>query len=198
MYKCMLVYITIIGLMGCRVTYELNKDDLKWNPYKGGEVLVFQSSQGDSDTIFVKEVRTTSVPNDPLAIFQKYHDVLNVNVKHSDPKSINEHRYLENCFFELTATNDHNTIFGFSLAAKNSWFYTDSFFKKDLEMLSIGELITKNNIYKDVIKLEPKSNRYYDRDEFIVAVYWSKNTGYVRFDLKNGVYWELMNPHMSR
>ncbi len=193
MYKYILVCIIIFGIIGCRTTYKLSKDDLRFNPYKGGEALIFKSSQGDIDTIFIREVTITSVPNDPLAILPKYHDVLNVNVKHSDPTSINGHRYLESCFFELTATNDHNTIFGFNLAAKKALFYADSFFKEDLEKLSIVELITKAFTYKDVIKLAPQSLKYYERDEFIVAVYWSKKTGYVRFDLKNGLYWELTN-----
>lgn len=190
-YRYILISISTLGIMGCHSTYKLSKDDLKWNPYKGSELLIFESNQGSIDTIFVGKVSKDRVPNDPLAIAPKYHEVLDVIVKHSNPVSINTHNYLENSFLNLYATSDRNTIIRFDFAAKNSWFYAESYYKNDLNKLPVQKLTIKNLTYEDVIKLEPQSMKFYERDEFVTAVYWSKSKGYVRYDLKNGIYWEL-------
>lgn len=195
MYKSILFCISVIGIFGCSPTYKLNKEDLEWNPYEGGEILIFQSNKDDIDTIFIKEVKKESVPVDPLAIFQKYYEVLDVYVKHSNPTPIHEHNYVENSFLNIAATSDKNTIIDFDLAAKNSSFYASSYYKKDIDMLPVRKLVTKKFTYNDVIILEPQSLEYYERDEFITAVYWSKGNGYVRYDLKNGVFWELIKKY---
>ncbi len=187
----LLISTAILVISGCRNTYKLSKDDLSWNPYHGGESLIFQSNRGDIDTVFIKEVRHSSVPTDPLAIFQSYREVLEVVAKHSDPVSINGQRYLENSFLKLYSTDNKNTILTFSFAAKKSWFYADSYFKNDIERLANIELVTQSFKYTDVIKLEPQNIEYLNRPEFILAMYWSKTKGYVRYDLKNGLYWEL-------
>ena len=192
MLRLFIMILNFISIISCKSKEKLSKGDLKWNPYKGGEVLVFQNNQGTTDTIFVNAIKKESVPDDPLSIFQKYYEVLNVVVKHSNPITVNEHNYLESSFFELSASDGHDTFVSFHLAAKGAWFYSSSSFSgKYLENMPVMTLKTKNFIYDDVIKLESQSIDYYDRDEFITALYWSKSKGYVRYDLKNGVYWEL-------
>ena len=192
MYRFMTIATLMFGMFGCSKTSKLNIADLKWNPYKGGEVLVFHSNQGDTDTIFVQNVRRAKTDDDPLAMFPNQSEVLNVIVKHTDPIPPNRNQgYSEDSFFELWAASDKNTRIRFKLSAKNSWFYGDYYHKNDLENLTTTTLTTKSITYNDVIVLEPQSKEYYDRDAFVTAVYWSKSKGYVRYDLKNGVYWEL-------
>lgn len=192
MFRVMSIIILMLHTLGCTKTDKLNADDLKWNPYKGGEVLVFNSNQGDTDTIFVKSIEKAKAVNDNLAIFPKHHEILNVSVQHTDPTPPNRAQgYSEDFFFDLYATNDKNTIISFDLMAKNAWFYADSYYKNELEKLPITTLSSKNFTYTDVIKLEPQSQEFYERDEFVTVVYWSKSKGYIRYDLKNGVYWEL-------
>ncbi len=191
-YKPFAIVTVLLGILGCSKTYKLNSDDLKRNPYNGGEILIFQNNHGMTDTIFIKSVNRTKTVDDNLSVFPNYHESLDVMVKHSDPTPPNEQRYLESSFFNLYATNDKNTIFTFSLAAKNSWFYADTYYKNDLDKLSVQKFTGKNFVYEDVIKLEPQRMEYFERNEFVTAVYWSKSKGYVGYDLKNGVHWELV------
>jgi len=151
---------------------------------------VFKSNSGDFDTIFVKEITKGKVEDDPLAVNPNYYEQLDVIVRHSDP-TWGVHRYLENSFLGLSAAGDGNTIISFDLAAKKSWFYADSYYKNDLNKCPTQTLQGKNWEFNDVIKLQPQSQKYFERDEFITAAYWSKSKGYIRYDLKNGVFWEL-------
>lgn len=179
--------------IGCGKNYNLSKSDLKWNPYKGGEVLVFHCNKGDTDTIIVQAIETAKVDSDPLAPFPNHQEILNVIVKHSTP--FNSKQKMEDSFVRLEAVKDKNTLVSFKLLAKNSWFYSESYYINDLNKLKENAMTIKGNIYSDVIVIEPQENikkEYYDeRDEFVTKLYWSKSKGYIRYDLKNGVYWEL-------
>lgn len=197
MLKLLSFFVALPMLTGCK-TSKLSEDDLKWNPYKGNEVLIFENNNGDMDTIFILKVHKEKVSDDPLATMPKYHETLSIGVRHSDPTPPDGgHRYLEGTFFRLTSTENKNTHISFDLAAKKAWFYSGNYYKEELKKLPAIELSTKNFKYNDIIKLEPKSVEYADRNEFITAVYWSKSNGYIRFDLKNGVYWELIKKYSS-
>lgn len=180
---------------GCGKNYSLSKSDLRWNPYKGGEVLVFKSNQGDTDTIYVRIIEKAKTDDDPLAASPNKREVLNVVVKHTNPTPTNSKDQMEDSFLELYAARDKNTLIDFDLMAKNSWFYGESFYINDLNRLKESTLDINGNIYKDVVVIEPQEkirNEYYDeREEFVTKIYWSKSKGYIRYDLKNGVFWEL-------
>jgi hypothetical protein len=191
MLKISVIALLLCMLPACSSTYRLSPDDIKWNPYKGGEVLVFQSNNGNTDTLFVKEVETAKTPTDNLALFPNHREILNVVVTHTRPIPFNTEERMEDSFFELYGTKDKNTLINFQFKARNAWFYSESYYKKDLEKSAALQLTTKNAVYFDVIKLEPASKEYADRNEFVTALYWSRSKGYVRFDLKNNVYWEL-------
>ena len=198
MLKISLVVFWLLFMTSSCKSYKLTRDDLKWNPYKGNEILVFQNDNGDIDTIFVISVERLKNPDDPLAVSPNYHESVEVMVKHSDPTPPNDHRYLQSPFLKLYSAKDKNTLINFALTAKNAWFYSGKYNKNELEKLATAELVTKNFKYDDVLRLVPKSMEYFERDEFITTVYWSKKDGYVRFDLKNGVYWELIKKYSLR
>jgi hypothetical protein len=191
MHRNVLIIMALFFL-GCSDNYRLTENDLRWNPYRGGEVLVFHSNNGDTDTINVQTIETAYVDSDPLDAFPNHQEILDVIVKHSTP--FESEQKMEESFLLLEA-GDKNTLIDFNLMAKNSWFYGESYYIDDLNKLAETELVTKKYIYKDVVIIEPqediKKEYLEERDEFITKIYWSKSKGYIRYDLKNGVYWEL-------
>lgn len=47
-----------------------------------------------------------------------------------------------------------------------------------------------NDIY--IIGYDDYANDFYNRSNFVTKIYWSKSEGLIRYDKKDGVYWELM------
>ena len=187
--------VLLFVLFGCAKNYKLSKTDIKWNPYKGGELLIFHNNKGGTDTIFVIGIEKGKSEDDPLAFFPNQIEVLSIVAKHKRPIPTNSNEWMEDSFLELSAGKDNTTLIEFKLLAKNAWFYSDSYYVNELDKLPETSLILKNNIYNDVIIIEPqesiKKKYYKERDEFVTKIYWSKSKGYIRYDLKDDVYWEL-------
>lgn len=47
-----------------------------------------------------------------------------------------------------------------------------------------------NDIY--IIGYDNYANDFYNRSNFVTKIYWSKSEGLIRYDKKDGVYWELI------
>jgi len=180
-------------MTSCSRTIKLDEKDFRWIPYKGNETLVFSSTTGDTDTIFLSGSNRQITPNDPLAVFPTNFEHFSISARHSDPSPPNgNHRYLEGAFLQLSAFKNKQAYLSIDLAAKDSWFYGGNFLElKDLDTIEQSTLNTKSNIYTDIIVLTPESNEYFDRSNFLIKVYWSKSNGLIRFDKKDSVYWEL-------
>jgi hypothetical protein len=74
------------------------------------------------------------------------------------------------------------------LIIEDSWFYGDSWLDiSDFEKMSTIDFLG----FKDILVFEDKIGEYKDRDNHIERFYWSKDYGYVRYELKNGYFWEL-------
>jgi len=182
--------------LGCK-RYDLSVHDLEWNPYKEGEILIFENNHHIRDSIFVLSIEKTKKADDPLSISPDYLESLDVIVRHTDPVSV-EPRYIQNTFLSLFATKAKNTHINFRLAMRNAWFYAGDYSVSELNGLPTKSLTVGNIVYDDVIKLEPKSSEFVDRDEFVTSVYWSKNRGYIRIDLRKGDIWELINSQRNQ
>ncbi len=178
--------------------YKLSQDDLSWQPYKGGEVLTFQSNTGELDTIFVnpKIIRETKPFGSDWRIFPDKFESICVLVKSSDPnppKGTN-HRYIESCILKITKTIEANECWiQFLFTAKDAWFYDNSRNKSELIKLQKNNLNTKNKNYDDVIIIKPRNSKYESRINNIEKLYWSLSEGYIRYDLKDNKYWELIS-----
>src|SRR5436190_8074493 len=89
--------IILLLLTSCSKTIKLSEDDFKWIPYKGNETLVFNSSTGDADTIFLVGTDQHSNPSDPLDVFPTKLEHFTILAKYSDPSSSHQ-RYLKGEF----------------------------------------------------------------------------------------------------
>jgi hypothetical protein len=186
-----------IVLTSCGKNIKLTAKDLRWIPYKGNETLVFGSNTGDTDTIFLLGTNRQTVPSDPLDVFPTNLEHFTIASRQSDPSPPSgNHRYLENEFLELSASEDKSPYLTLHHAGKDAWFYGGGFmYLKDLDTIKFISLATKLKTYNDIILLNPESNEYSDRSNFITKVYWSKSEGLIRYDKQDSVYWELQKKY---
>lgn len=191
--KIILTFLISIFLISCGKTIRLTDKDFRWIPYKGNETLVFNSNVGDADTIFLLGTDRQTSPSDPLDAFPTNLDHFTIASRHSDPSPPSgNHRYLESIFLEVSASKEKSPYLTLHHAGKDAWFYGGGFMElKDLDTIKFISLLTKQKPYNDIILLNPESNEYSDRSNFITKVYWSKSEGLIRYDKKDSVYWEL-------
>ncbi len=189
--------LVLIVLTSCGKTIRLADKDFRWIPYNGSETLVFGSNTGDTDTIFFLGTSRQTVPSDPLDAFPTNLEHFTIAARHSDPSPPSgNHRYLESAFLELSASEYESPYLTLHHTGKDAWFYGGGFMElKDLDTIKFISLATKLKTYHDIVLLNPESNEYSDRSDFITKVYWSKSEGLIRYDKKEAVYWELIKKY---
>jgi hypothetical protein len=180
--------------MSCGGHYKLSDNDYKWIQYSGNETLVFNSNNGEADTIFFLKKDTMTAYSEPENPFGIPFEEVSIFCRHSDAAPPDgKHRYLENPFLELEKSKDRNASLHFSLCAKDATFYKLSGLKID----SLGNQApktfqTKYKAYNDVYVVDDDDwLNFKQRSDYITKIYWSKSEGLIRFDKQNGVYWEL-------
>ncbi len=194
--------ILFVALSSCVRNYKIPKEDYSLLPYTGKEILVFRSSKGDTDTIFLQGKSTFSSWTSTWDVFPKNAEHCIILAKSSDPSPPNgKQRYLDSLNF-ITLLNDGETKIQIKFTAKDAWFYCDSVYTK--QTLTNTKNITlniKGTSYKDVIILTPNKNvqekyngTYSDRPNTIYKLYWSRKDGIIRYDKKDE-YWELIKKY---
>lgn len=178
-----------IFLLGCSSRYSINKVDYKLNPYTGNEILVFESSKNNRDTIFLKGVENFYVRNDPLAFFPDKYELYEVRCTRSDP---NYDRYLDGkMLFALGATSKEETRLRFEILLKGSWYYTpSSFLKHEFDSIPNQKLVINQTEYDDV-KIILADDNYEHRDNYVKQFYWSVSKGFLGLDKKDE-QWRLV------
>jgi hypothetical protein len=67
--KLILIFsIFLLVLLYCGM--KIRKEDNKYIPYKGNEILVFQSNKNELDTIFLTGISKFNACYDPLSLFK--------------------------------------------------------------------------------------------------------------------------------
>jgi hypothetical protein len=193
MTKFSFTIIILITLFSCRKTYKLSAYEEKFNPYKEGDTLTFVSITGEKDSIFITKVSNYyKEPNQSSKLFPDRNQQIIVDVIHSDPYLPNgEQRYRTNSFLHISKIDKSSTEIYFSLAAKNSQFYANSFTFKSLALLKIDTVTVPAGTFTDVLTIHSNNQEYMLREDYISTIFWSKSTGYIRFDLLNGTVWSL-------
>jgi hypothetical protein len=182
-------------LMSCGQTNRLSEEDYSWMPYKGNETLVFKSAEGEIDSIFFLRKDTLWSYPDPALSTSKYEEAA-IFSKHSDSYALKGyHRYLENYFFKIKKTKSRRAEIVIDLSAKNAKFYRLSPIRIDsLSKEKPIILQTSYGQYDDVyiIGAEDYLGNLKERSNYVTKIYWSKSSGLIRYDKKDGVYWELL------
>lgn len=163
-------------------------------PYKGNEILVFNSNTGDNDTIFFLQKDTLIAYPEAQSLNGKTYEVVRIFCRHSDawPPDGN-HRYLDNDFVELKKSKDKRARLDFHLSAKDAHFYRLTGIGIDsLAQQQQTSLATKSKTYDDVYIIDAEDwLNFKQRSDYVKKLYWSKSEGLVRYDKQDSVYWEL-------
>lgn len=99
-------------------------------------------------------------------------------------------------FFKVQKAKNSRPKLDFDLSTKGAVFYRLTPVMIDsLNKIAPTTLQTSYGKYGDIYIIHPDEygNDFYDRDDFVTKLYWSKSEGLIRYDKKDGVYWELMN-----
>lgn len=202
MFRYTAIGVCLFCIISCKTTYRLSKDDLKWNPYHIGDLLVFKGNKESADTIFIRNISKGTAPNDNLASPKYYYEWLNVGVDYiSSRTDAGEPIYTSPIILSLSASPvDSFCGISFEFISNKGKFYSDSsmYDRRYLEQLPIMTMSIDGHQYTDIIKIKTVNKEYLDRENFITTLYWSKQKGYVRFDLNNGEYYELVGGNVSK
>ena len=184
--------------MSCGQKRELSKEDRSWMPYKGNETLIFNSNDTLKDTIFLLRKDTLWGYPDPALSLNKYEE-LAIFCKHTDSYSNKDKpSYLKNYFMKINKTMGGRAEILIYLAAKNAKFYRISSIKLDsLSKEAVISIKTSSGSYNDVYVFSGESwlSGFQARNNYVTKVYWSKSSGLIRYDKKDGLYWELSNKY---
>jgi hypothetical protein len=178
--------IFLLVLLSCGT--KIRKEDTKYIPYKGNEILVFQSNQNELDTIFLTGISKFNACYDPLSLFKPACEGKELSCKKSDP---NYDRYLPYQTFMSISKIKNKTYIGFDITLRNSWFYGKGYM--DLEHfknLPTTELKIGDVVFNDV-KIFEADNSYIKRDNYVVRFYWSVSQGFLGLDQRNR-NWRLL------
>lgn len=179
-------------ICSCGKRTSLNESDLDWQPYEVGDSLVFESNRNESFTLVIKKISRYHSVTDPLDLIPDRTEHLSVFAQYSliNPwiSSIGDSVFHQDTeLLELNAGLDKSSL-DLKLKIEDSWFYGNAWFDiSDYVKMNTKELFGFN----DVLVIEDEIGEYKDRENHVERLYWSKDYGYVRYELKNGYYWEL-------
>ncbi len=187
------VFLLLIVIMSCDKVNRLSVEDYTWMPYEDNQVLVFKSNLGGMDTIFL--LKKDTIYGYPEA--QKFNGTITESLMISSYRTTSHkegYKYLKNTFFSVSKNKEDRSVLTLRLTTKDVWFYTSgkSILIDDMAEQGFSTFRTAYHEYDDVL-IFIGDNVYSGRDDFVMKVYWSKSKGLIRYDKKNGVYWELVD-----
>lgn len=194
MKKQLILFLFFLSfLASCGQTNKLSKEDYTWMPYKGNETLVFKSNKGETDTTFILKKDTLLAYPEAQALNGVKYEVVSVFCNHSgrNKQSTGRSYYL----FKVQRAKDNHAELVFDLSTKGAVFYRLSSVKIDsLNKINPVSLETSYGKYDDVyiIYSDDYAKDFYNRSNFVTKIYWSKSSGLIRYDKKDGIYWELL------
>lgn len=184
-----IVKLIIIFILFSSCKKDLKENEREWNPYKLNQILVFESSAKELDTIIIKEIIYDAVSSSPAPELYR-HTSLKVYGKRLTEK---ESKFSNEEILNISSSTPNKpSQIGFSLNFKNAWFAGWGFKLDELNDLPTISVTTKAGTFQDVIKLEPVVNNPEKVNE-VKFMYWSKSNGYIKFERGDGFTWELVS-----
>lgn len=179
------------SLLSCSRTNRLSEEDFSWMPYRGDETLVLKSNFGETDTIsFIRKDTLWGYPDPALSTSKN--EIIGIFCKHSDPYALSyRYRYLESYFIKIEKTGSRYAEMVVNLSAKDAKFYRRSPIR--IDSLSKEKPVTFQTAdaqYNDVYIFRAEGD-FQERNNYVTQVYWSKSHGLIRYDKKDGIYWEV-------
>lgn len=179
----------MILVLSCKI--ELKESERNWNPYVMNEVLIFESSEKQLDTIVVNRIIDNAVSSSPAP--ERYRQTSLIVRRKLKLKENNSSS--TGILSISSSTPKKDAQIGFPLYFENAKFAGWGFKLKDLEKYPIISLTTKAGTFDDVIKLKSVMYRS-KRKKSVQFMYWSKKDGYIKFEKADGFTWELIKKYV--
>ena len=182
----------MILVLNCKK--DLKESERNWNPYTLNEVLVFESSEKQLDTIIINKIKDDVISASPTPELYRYKS-LYVFAKQWNTKY---NKYWNNKILDIpasTPTPDKPAEIGFPLYFENAKFAGWGFKIEELNKYPTMSVTTKAGTFNDVIKLESVMYRP-KRKNSVKFMYWSKKEGYIKFERADGFTWELIEKRL--
>ena len=192
-FGILLILVISITLFSCR-TYRIEKEYFNRIPYSGTEVLVFESSQAEKDTIFLKGSEKFKTDSDYLTFFPTREEHYIVTCDCTDPYYPNR-RFENQSFVSLFADENGQTIFSVRAVLKNTYFYDASFTINEFDNIPLKNVKIGNKEYNDVKIVETEVNRKHDN--YAIRFYWSVSEGFIVLDNEN-LHWSLTDKYVPQ
>ena len=182
--------ILFIMILVLSCTKELKESERNWNPYTMNEVLVFEYSENQLDTIVINEIIDNAVSSSPAPELYR-HTSLIVRRK----LRLKENNYASTGVLSISSSTPKKLAqIGFPLYFENAKF-AGWYNLKDLKKYPIISVTTKAGTFNDVIKLKSVMYRP-KRKNSVQFMYWSKKDGYIKFEKAEGFTWELIKKYV--
>lgn len=171
MKRLIVLFSVLLMLFSCR-TYKLSQSDLEWQPYKKGDVLIFESNKGEKDTVKIESVEVYTNTDEPLAVFPNKLQSLFV--------------IAEKGVLEMTASESGTSVHFTIRLGKNK-------LKHSSVVQSIKEMngLNKDKNGRYVIEAKEYYDNMIDQPFDLRYIYWSKEYGYLGLEFKENYIWTL-------
>lgn len=189
MKQAIILTALIFMLFSCN-TYKLTDADLEWQPYKVGDMLVFESSKGELDTIKVENIEVLTGADDPLSVLPNKIQTLFVSglYYHKPKKDIMGRMFsTTSCSVIGMRANSSGSFIEFTIRLGENELKYPGVVQSIKEMSELntdesGRYIIEAKEYYDNMKDRPFDLRY---------IYWSEKHGYLGLEFKNNYVWTL-------
>ncbi|MEP0386294.1 MAG: hypothetical protein ABJD69_02135 [Dokdonia sp.] len=197
-WKVCVFVLVIMCFTSCVTTYRIKESEFDLVPYKGNEILVFESNQGNIDTITLKKYKGWSrTEKAPYRIFHNRYEKYGIQLIHTN-RSVADST--SSFLIEICAFNWKGLRIDVR-AQSNYYEYINMtrFTKEEFDSISSQEIRIGKKIYSDV-KITPgdtlKNNfREPNLKNQVLQFYWSKKKGLLGWDSKNAI-WRLRKKYM--
>lgn len=173
MMKKWLCFFALVVLFSSCKKYIISRSDLDWQPYREGDILIFESNKKEIDTIKIESIEIYTNPNDPIALFPEKSQTLFV----SD----------ENLEVLILQAGKNGTDVHFPIRlGKRPLNYPCT-------ILNLQKLKRVKRINSSIVLIEAFENcdNMKDRSFDLSNILWSKEFGYLKMEFKDDYSWEL-------
>jgi hypothetical protein len=189
---CILFTLVISTMIfSCR-THRIDKKYYNRVPYNGNEILVFESSEKENDTIFLKGTETFKLFGHRL--FQSNKQYYTVSCDCADPYSP-DRIFRDQSFVSLSGNKDGKTYITIRTILRNAYFQYAHFSIAEFDDIPLSTISINDKYYTDVKIVESKERK--NHENFADRFYWSVSEGFLGLD-KGDLKWRLTEKYVPQ
>lgn len=179
-------------MVSCGKTHRLSDSDIDLIPYKENDILIFNSNDGNIDTISITRIHKEKVCKDYIpGINSTYFEKVFVNCENSNDSDTMEGSNIT-LLFEMGNYGDESII--------TFWFKGITKYGSISRTVKTGELInaetktihTNYGLYDDVIIIDTDSIQQENDWDIINRIYWSLKYGFIKLEINHIQEWTLV------